>query len=114
MKEKIKPIVLTDSENGDVFTLEFNRESVKYAEMKGFNIDDIANKPMTAIPNLFYFAFRMHHKSVSREKIDKVYDKLGGLTTAMVERLGALYAAPFEALIQDEEDLKNSKMTVEM
>ena len=114
MKEKIKPIVLTDSENGDVFTLEFNRESVKYAEMKGFNIDDIANKPMTAIPNLFYFAFRMHHKSVSREKIDKVYDKLGGLTTAMVERLGALYAEPFEALIQDEEDLKNSKMTVEM
>lgn len=114
MKEKIKPIVLTDNENGDVFTLEFNRESVKYAEMKGFNIDDIANKPMTAIPNLFYFAFRMHHKSVSREKIDKVYDKLGGLTTAMVERLGALYAAPFEALIQDEEDLKNSKMTVEM
>lgn len=113
MKEKIRPIVITD-DNGDVFTLEFNRDSVRFAELKGFNVEDISNKPMTAIPNLFFYAFRMHHKNLSREKVDKIYDKLGGLTTAMIERLGALYAAPFESLIQDEEDLKNSKMTVEM
>lgn len=114
MKEKIKPIVITDGDNGDVFTLEFNRDSVRFAELKGFNVDDISNKPMTAIPNLFFFAFRMHHKNLSREKVDKIYDKLGGLTTAMIERLGALYAAPFESLIQEEDELKNSKMTVEM
>lgn len=114
MKEKIKPIVITDSENGDIFTLEFNRESIRFAESKGFNVEDISNKPMTALPNLFFYAFRMHHKNLSREKVDKIYDKLGGLTTAMVERLGALYAVPFETLLQDEEDLKNAKMTVEM
>lgn len=110
----IKPITIKDEDNGDVFTLEFNRESVKYSELKGFKIVDITDKPMTALPDLFYYAFRMHHKSLSREKVDKIYDKLGGLTTAMIERLGALYAAPFETLIQDEDNLKNSKMTVEM
>lgn len=114
MKEKIKPIVITDGDNGDVFTLEFNRESVRFAEMKGFNISDIETKPMSTLPELFYYAFRMHHKSVSKDKADKIYEKLGGLTEAMVARLGALYAAPFETLIQSEESLKNSNMTVEM
>lgn len=114
MEEKIKPIVIKDDENGDVFTLEFNRESVKFAELKGFNVANITDKPMTTLPDLFYYAFRMHHKNLSREKVDKIYDKLGGLTTAMIERLGALYAAPFETLIQEEDKLKNSHMTVEM
>lgn len=114
MQEKIKPIVLTDSDNGDVFTLEFNRESVRFSESKGFKIADVAEKPMTALPDLFYYAFRMHHKTLSREKTDKLYDKLGGLTTAMIERLGSLYAEPFNSLIQEEDELKNSHMTVEM
>lgn len=113
--EMIKPIVIKDKETSEEFVLEFNRESVKFAEDRGFSMDDVGNKPMTGIPDLFFYAFRMHHKNVARDKTDKIlFDKLGGLTSGMIERLGQLYAAPFDCLISDEDAPKNSKMTVEM
>lgn len=116
MSDKIKPIILTDTENGDKFTLEFSRESVKWAEMHGFVLDDVEKYPMTKIPELFYYAFRMHHKNIARNKTDKIFfEDLGGISSAIVERLGLLYAAPFDSLIGDDEDEpKNAKMTVEM
>lgn len=117
VNEQVKPIIIHDAENGIDYTLEFNRESIRFAEQRGFDIDDVGKYPMTKIPELFYYAFRMHHKNVSREKTDRIlFDDLGGLPDGAAERLGALYAAPFEALSNknDEKKAKNSKMTVEM
>lgn len=114
MSEKVKPIVLKDTENGDEFTLEFNRESVRFAESKGFNLDDLLQKPVTTVPDFFYYAFRMHHRALARNKVDAIFEELGGLTAPMIERLTELYTAPYDALIQDEEGLKNSKLTVVM
>jgi hypothetical protein len=113
--EKINPIKLTDNESGTVYTLEFNRESIRFAEARGFDIDDVGKYPLTKIPELFWYAFRMHHKNVSKEKAERIlFDDLGGMPSGMAERLGALYAAPFEALTNGNEGkAKNSKMTVE-
>jgi len=98
--EKINPIKLTDNESGTVYTLEFD-------------INDVARFPMTKLPELFFYAFRMHHKNVSREKTDRIlFDDLGGMPDGMAERLGLLYSAPFEALSGGEKG-KNGKMTVE-
>ena len=114
-EKKIKPIVLTDTETNDVYTLEFTRDTVKYTEFKGFNIDDIDKKPMSAIPELFYYAFRAHHRNISREKTDKIlFEDLGGMSTEMLERLGELYAVPLTTLFAKENTSKNSKMTVEL
>lgn len=114
VNERVNPIVLRNEETGDAYTLEFNRESVRFAEARGFNIDDVSRYPMTKVPELFYYAFRMHHKNVSREKTDRIlFEDLGGLPDGMAERLGALYAVPFEALTSGEENRKNSRMTVE-
>lgn len=113
--KNIKPIILTDTDTGAQYTLEFNRESIRFAESRGFDIQDIEKHPMTRVPELFFYAFRMHNKSVSREKTDKIlFDDLGGVSDAMLERLGQLYAAPLETLIAGENEPKNSKMTVEM
>ena len=117
VNEQVKPIIIHDAENQVDYTLEFNRESIRFAEQRGFDIDDVSKYPMTKIPELFYYAFRMHHKNVSREKTDRIlFDDLGGLPEGAAERLGALYAAPFEALSNknDEKKAKNSKVTVEM
>lgn len=116
INEHVKPIILHDEENGIDYTLEFNRETVRFAEARGFDVDDVGRYPMTKLPELFFYAFRMHHKNVSREKTDRIlFDDLGGMPDGMAERLGALYAAPFEALRNDGgEKAKNSKMTVEM
>ena len=112
--EKVKPIILHDNENNEDYTLEFSRESIRFAEARGFSIADVEKYPMTKLPELFFYAFRMHHKNVSREKTDRIlFDDLGGMPEGMAQRLGELYGAPFEALTNSEEKGKNSKMTVE-
>jgi hypothetical protein len=116
INEQVKPIILHDNEDNIDYTLEFNRESVRFAEARGFDIEDVGKYPMTKLPELFYYAFRMHHKSVSREKSDRIlFEYLGGMPEGMAERLGALYAAPFSALTNnDGEEGKNRRMTVEL
>lgn len=116
VNETVKPIILHDIDNEVDYTLEFNRETIRFAEARGFDIDDVGRFPMTKLPELFFYAFRMHHKNVSREKTDRIlFEELGGMPDGMAERLGALYAAPFEALKPSDGDkAKNSRMTVEM
>ena len=115
INETINPIILHDAENGIDYTLEFNRETVKFAEGRGFDISDVGKFPMTKLPELFWYAFRMHHKNVSREKTDRIlFEELGGMPDGMAERLGALYSTPFEALSADEGKRKNARITVEM
>ena len=115
VNEQVKPIIIHDGENGIDYTLEFNRESIRFAEARGFDIDDVGKYPMSKLPELFFYSFRMHHKNVSKEKTDRIlFDDLGGMPSGMAERLGALYAAPFEALTNGNEGkAKNSRMTVE-
>ena len=107
----MKPIILKDKDTE--YTLEFNKESVKFAELRGFKIEEVGEYPMTKIPELFFFAFRMHHKNVAREKTDKILEEMGGLPEGFVARLVELYTAPFDFLLEGEER-KNSKWTVEM
>ena len=114
VNEQVKPIIIHDAENEIDYTLEFNRETVRFAEARGFDIEDVSKYPMSKLPELFFYAFRMHHKNVSREKTDRIlFDDLGGMPNGMAERLGALYASPFEALTNNSEKTKNSKVTVE-
>lgn len=106
--EEVRPLILHDTESGQDYTLEFNRESVKFAEQRGFVIDDVDRFPMTKTYELFYYAFRMHHKNISREKTDKIIDEdwggIAGIPDGVLERLGMLYAAPFGALKNKEEN----------
>lgn len=117
INEEVRPITITDIDEHTgaslVYTLEFNRDSVKFAEARGFSIDKVSDAPMTYIPDFFFYAFRMHHKNVSREKTDKLFDKMGGMPEGMLERLGQLYAVPFEALTQSDSKPKNPNVTVE-
>lgn len=117
VNEQVKPIVIHDPDNNMDYTLEFNRDSIRFAEARRFDIDDVGRFPMTKVPELFYYAFRMHHMNISREKTDKIFfEGLGGfenLPAGFAERLGALYNVPFTSL---EEGGKkgNPKMTVEL
>ena len=112
--KEINPIILTDVESGEKFTLEFTADSVKYAQFKGFNIDDIEKTPMITIPLLFEYAFRANHKNVTKTKIDRLWNDLGGMPSGMLERLTELYYKPYNCLINTDEDKsKNAKVTVE-
>lgn len=118
-KNEIKPIIVTDNESGVKYTLEFTKATVKFAQLRGFNIDDVETKQFVALPDLFYYAFRAHHQNIPREKTDKIlFEKLHGLKPEVIERLVSLYYLPFEELINvsdgEEEETKNAAATVEL
>lgn len=113
---EIRPVVLTD-ENGKRYTLEFDAESVKYAQERGFNSSEVDTKPMVVIPQLFRYAFRKNHKSVSTFVIDTIWKELteDGMPEGLIERLMLLYIKPMECLMsKEEDDGKNSRVTVEL
>ena len=111
----LKPIILTDTESGEQYTLEFDADSVTYAQQKGFNINDWEAKPMVVFPQLFMFAFRKNHRSLSPFKIEKLWKELSenGIPDGVLERLIQLYNKPIECMLI-EGDGKNLKVTVEL
>ena len=116
MKDRVNPARVTDHDTGTVYELDFTRESVKFAENRGFKVDELTVFPVTRIPELFYYAFRKNHKNVSRSKTDDLLEGMGGMTTALLERLMQLYnqAALTHLIATDEDAVKNAKVTVEL
>lgn len=114
-EERVKPIRLTDTETGEVYVLEFSRESVKFAEQRGFKISELTDYPQTNIPALFYYSFRKNHKNVARNQSDKMLEDMGGLTTEEITRLVELYNQPNESLIVLEgAERKNARLQLEL
>lgn len=111
MMQNVRPVIVTDDETGAEYTLEFTRDSVRFAEARGFKIADVADYPMTKVPELWFYAFRAHHKNVSRAKTDELLNGLGGIPDGLLERLGELYAAPFSALTDGQTE-ENPRVTV--
>lgn len=114
--ERVPSIRFTDNETNIVYELDFCRESVKFAESKGFKTSEIADYITTKVPEFWYYAFRMHHKNLARSQTDALLEKMGGLSPNVAERLVDLYnQAATSNIVQDEEDLaKNAKVTVEL
>lgn len=113
--EKIIPITITDADTGNAYILEFNAESVKFAESRGFDIDDVPKYPVSKVQELFYYAFRMHHKMLPKEKIDKIYEGILPLPEGMVARMRQLYLIPLTNMFASdgEGERKNTRMTVQ-
>lgn len=119
MNEYIKPLVLTDTSDGVKYELDFNRESIKFAEARGFDVSDVKRYPTTLIPKLWYYAFRKNHKNLAENQAERLFSKLfpKGLPISCLTRLLELYqqAAVTNVIdIEDEEDEKNGCVVVEM
>ena len=98
--------------DGKEYVLEFNRRTVQLAEKNGLSIDDLDKRIMSAIPELFYYAFKMHHAWVKREETDRIlFDEFKGLTEDELKRLIELYSAPYDTLLNKnaDGDEKNSR-----
>ena len=111
--EIVKPITI--EVDGETYTLEFNRNSVVSAEQAGFRGELITEMPMTMIPLLFHAAFKKNHPKMTMKQTDEIlFDKIGGVTGEMLERLSELYAQPTKALIRskDEGEPKNVKISL--
>ena len=115
--ERVPSIKVTDKRDGTVYELDFNREAVKFAEARGFDTEDVAKYPATKFPELFFYAFRMHHRNLARSQTDTIYDRLGGVSPQFLERLVLLYNQALTAnnVVEETEDMgKNGDMEVEL
>lgn len=111
--ERIEPMRITVDDKE--YILEFNRATVKDAESKGFKREDIADNLMTRIPELFYYAFKMHHPSISQAKTDEILFKdLEGLSGPELDRLIDLFNAPYGTLMNEDGERKNPRVTVKL
>ena len=117
-QERIPAVKITYTPTGEEYTLDFSRESAKFAQMHGFDSDDILTKPTIAIPQLFYYSLRMHHKKIALNQAEALFEKLfpDGMSEAVVGRLGELYSqASLVGIISDSEDeTKNPQTVVEL
>ena len=110
MSERLKPMVISDPDEGREYTLEYSRKTVSKAEQAGLDVRQLEAKSMTMIPLLFWGAFLMHHPHMTKEQTDKIlFDGLGGLNENEMEYLGKLYAAPFQTLIASEDEGANPR-----
>ena len=112
MMDKVKPIVIKDSETGEQYTLEFDRDSVRFAENRGFILEDLDKYRMTKTVEFFWYAFRMHHKRVSLADAENILKKIGGMTEPVAKRLVELWMQTYDTLGTEEE--KNPNVTVEL
>lgn len=117
MEEIIKAARITDENSGNVYELDFSRESVVFAEKQGFTLENAIDHPVSGMRDLFYLSFRMHHRNVAREKTDKLIERWGGgVPEALAKRLIQLYrqAESSYSIIREEDAEKNSGLTVEL
>ena len=115
-EERIQPITITDKKNGKTYTLDFDRDSVAFAEERGFELENVARFPVVNLPLLFFYAFRMHNREMSYYKTNELYKRLGGLSKNAIERLSLLYqqAQQSNVIVLDDEDMgKNGDLTVD-
>lgn len=117
-EERVNPIKITDKDTGEVYELDFNRESVKFMAGQGFVMDDnFVDLIAKSGEELWYYAFRANHRRLSRTQTDKLYEKMGGLAPKVIKRLMELYnqALMSNHIVQDDEDLDaNPHIAVEL
>lgn len=110
--ERVKPIVIRDTKNNREYTLEFDRDAVRFAESRGFKLEDVDTYSMTKVPEFFWYAFRMHHKSVALNQAEEILKEIGGINEAIAKRLVELWVQTYDAL--GNEETKNPDLTVEL
>ena len=115
---RVEPLRITDNDTGKTYELDFSRESVKFMARQGFKVsEDLISLIAVQGPEFFWYAFRKNHKEFSRGQAEALYDKMGGLSPNVIERLAELYtqALTSNSFLQSDEELaKNSKVTVEL
>lgn len=98
---------MTLSFEGKDYTLGFTKATIRQMEGQGFVANDLNDRPMTILPDLFAGAFLKHHRFVNRDTIDKIYARLPH-KEQLIEKLAQMYNEPIEALMSEPENPKEN------
>lgn len=85
---------------GKQYCLEYTRASVKYMEQNmGFTPNDVQDKMMTRLPQLFMGAFIAHHPDIKSKVVNAIYDTMDdkvGLYRCLFE----MYSDPYNQMLE--------------
>ena len=87
---------------GNEYTLEFTRNTIKTMENQGFTLSQVADKPISILPALFRGAFLAHHKFIKQEVIDRIFARMTD-REKLFETLAHMYNEPIVALMDEPE-----------
>lgn len=93
---------ITITYDGKDYTLEFTRKSVERMEATGFNFDELAVKPMTALPVLWKGSFLAHHKNIKEYIINTIYEQMPR-KDELFDKLAEMYLDTVESLFAEPE-----------
>lgn len=62
--------------DGKQYVLEYTRRTVKEMEKKGLKINELLEKPVTYLPELFAGAFKAHHRNILPETIEEIFQSM--------------------------------------
>ena len=100
-----KQITLTHE--GKTYILEYTRKSIAQMERSGFRIDDITEKPISALPTLFAGAFLANSYYTKRSVINDIFDNIVN-KSELIGKLAELYNEPLSSMLEEpEENEKN-------
>jgi len=98
--------------DGKSYTLEFTRRTIQEMESEGFRIDELSDRPMTLLPQLFVGAFKRHHPYMNRREVLNIFDQIND-RRGLLETLNEMYQEPIQAILDTNGDAeKNVKWTV--
>ena len=93
--------------NGKQYELGFTRNTVVAMERNGFNIHEIADKPMTMLPMFWEGAFMAYNKGIKRNLMDEIYQNIRD-KQGLIEALTELYAETLNTLTDEPEEAKGN------
>ena len=99
--------ILKIAYNGKQYDLGFTRNAVVTMERNGFNIHEIADKPMTMIPMFWEGAFMAYNKGIKRNVMDEIYQNIRD-KQGLIEALTELYAETLNTLTDEPEEAKGN------
>lgn len=96
-----KTITLTYE--GKEYTLEYTRKSVERMEATGFNVEELASKPLSTLPLLWKGSFLAHHKNIKAWLQDKMFEQMPR-KEELFDRLADMYMETVESLFEEPEN----------
>ena len=84
--------------NGKDYVLEFTKDSVRWLQQKGFDIEKISSETMDQVPLLFQGALKANHGYVKLEYATEVFTSLGN-RQELINKLLEMYSEPISKLL---------------
>ena len=84
---------------GNTYTLEFTRNSMKELLDRGFTLEGLSGeKAVIMIPMLFEASFFAHHRYTKPNEIQKIYEAIPD-KAGFLDALSQIFSAPYEDLM---------------